>query len=130
MGQKIFGDVDLTIHVSRNPISVNEETGQKFQYDGIVYQLTCQHCETPIKINMTWQEVRLCLEGIQLPIGVTRLGDGWQVDVQCPNGICNKPIQFKILDEELEKEAVLEVTRRERVEKARGGQQQRRIVRR
>jgi hypothetical protein len=131
MSQKIFGDADLTVHVARNPVSKNEQTGQQFQYDGIVYQLTCQHCETPIKIGMTWQEVRMCLEGMQLPAGVTRISDGWQIDAQCPNHICSKPVKFKILDEELEKEANMEVTRRQRLQNARASQlPQQRLVRR
>jgi len=127
MSQKVFGDVDLTVHVLRNPVSKNEQTGEQFQYDGIVYQLNCQHCETPTKIQMTWPEVRMCLDGVQLPAGVTRLNDGWVVEENCR--VCGKPVQFKILDEELEKEASMEVTRRQRVQNARGVQQQRMVRR-
>ena len=130
MSQKIFGDADLTIHVMRNPVSKNEQTGQESRYDGIVYQLTCQHCETPMKIGMSWQEVRMCLEGMQLPPGVTRISDGWKIEIQCRGDCGMKPVEFKILDEELEKEASMEVIRRERLQNARGGQQQRRLVRR
>jgi hypothetical protein len=131
MSQKIFGDADLTVHVMRNPVSKNEQTGQQFQYDGIVYQLTCQHCETPIKIGMTWQEVRMCLEGMQLPAGVTRIIDGWQIEAKCPDYSCSKPVKFKILDEELEREASMEVTRRQRLQNARASQHpQQRLVRR
>jgi hypothetical protein len=129
MSQKIFGDADLTVHVMRNPVSKNEQTGQEFRYDGIVYQLTCQHCETPTKIQMTWQEVRMCLDGMQLPLGVTRHTDGWVVEERCR--VCGKPVQFKILDEELEKEANIEVNRRQRLQNARASQHpQQRLVRR
>jgi len=129
MSQKIFGDVDLTVHVSRNPISENDK-GQKVQFKGIVYQLTCQHCETPIKIGMTWPEVRMCLEGMQLPQGVTRVNDGWQIAATCPNYSCNKPVVFKITDGELEQEAQMEVNRLQRLQAARGTQPPMRLVRR
>jgi hypothetical protein len=118
MVQKVFGDADLTVHTIRNPVT-EDENGQKHMYSGLVFQLNCQDCETPIKIGFPWSEVRTLLEGGSLS-GVTRSHDGWIIAVQCQNSSegCSQTTSFSVTDEELERHAALEVTRRNRFNKA------------
>ena len=121
MNQKVFGDVDLTVHTMRNPTMTNAK-GQKYVYPGIVFQVNCQDCETPTQMGLEWTEVRTLLEGGALP-GVTRTSDGWIIAVQCQNNEegCKQVTQISITDEELEKHAAIEVARRSRVAKSQGG---------
>jgi hypothetical protein len=122
MSGKIFGDADLSISVMRNPRRERED-GSIFEFDGVVYQLACQTCETPIQVGLSWKEVRVLLDGGVLP-GVQRISDGWQISAQCSNNNegCTMVNSFKVLDEELEKEADLEVKRRQRVMRAQQAQ--------
>lgn len=121
MSQKVFGDVDLTVHVSRNPTMKNDK-GHNYIYPGIVFQVNCQDCETPTQMGLEWSEVRTLLEGGSLN-GVTRTQDGWIIAVQCQNSEegCKQVTQIAITDEELEKHAAIEVARRNRVAKSQGG---------
>jgi hypothetical protein len=121
MNQKVFGDVDLTVHTMRNPTMTNAK-GQQYVYPGIVFQVNCQDCETPTQMGLEWTEVRTLLEGGALP-GVTRTQDGWIIAVQCQNNEegCKQVTQISITDEELEKHAAIEVARRSRVAKSQGG---------
>lgn len=114
MSQKVFGDVDLSVHVMRNP-TLDNGRGQKYVYSGIVFQVNCQDCETPTQMGMQWPEVRTLLEGGSLP-GVTRSQDGWVIAVQCQNNTegCSQITQLSVTDEEMERHAALEVSRRNR----------------
>jgi len=114
MSGKIFGDEDFSVHVQRNPRIKNEQTGQEMVYEGIVYQITCQECDTPIRVGLTWAEVKSLLDGGMLP-GVERVHDGWVITAQCPPGPgCGRAQGFKVEDGELEQEAEKEVSRRQR----------------
>lgn len=120
MNQKVFGDVDLTVHTMRNP-TMKRNDGSKYVYAGIVFQVNCQDCETPTQMGLEWTEVRTLLEGGDLP-GVTRTADGWIIAVQCQNNEegCKQVTQISITDEELEKHAAIEVARRSRAAKSQG----------
>jgi hypothetical protein len=127
MGDKIFSDLDLTVHIERNPVIVDQRdpSGQtKFKFEGLVYTLTCQDCEVPIKVGVNWKEVKHLLDGGQLP-GVTRVDAGWQVTAQCANSNegCDRKNTFLLTDSELENEANMELARRKRVIAARHGGQ-------
>jgi len=61
MSGKIFSDADMTVRVERNPV-LDTPQGKK-QFDGLVYQMTCQICETPTKTGIAWREIRLLLDG-------------------------------------------------------------------
>lgn len=123
MSDKIFSDVDLTVRVERNPVILDQRTQQKNQYQGIVYTVTCQDCEMPTKIGLTWKEIKHLLDGGQLP-GVTRVNDGWQITAQCGNAgeACERKNTFILTDSELENEASMEISRRARIAKMQQGQ--------
>jgi len=120
MNEKVFGDVDLTVHTMRNP-TMTDNKGQKYIYPGIVFQVNCQDCETPTQMGLQWTEVRTLLEGGSLQ-GVTRTQDGWIIAVQCQNSEegCKQVTQISITDEEMEKHAAIEVARRHRVSQSQG----------
>lgn len=120
MNQKVFGDADLTVHTARNPV-MKDGKGRQYTYPGIVFQVNCQDCETPTKMGLQWTEVRTLLEGGSLP-GVTRSQDGWIIAVQCQNNEegCKQITQIAVNDEEMERHASLEVSRRNRNAKAQG----------
>lgn len=123
MSQKVFGDVDLSVHVSRNP-TITNSNGQQYEYSGLVFQVNCQDCETPTKMALQWNEVRTLLEG-GLVNGVTRTNDGWIIAVQCQaTGGCQQVTQISVTDEEMERHAQLEVSRRRRNAQAQGVPQQ------
>lgn len=127
MSQKVFGDVDLSVHVTRNPTMTNSK-GQQYEYPGLVFQVNCQDCETPTKMALQWPEVRSLLEGGQLN-GVTRTNDGWIIAVQCQSTTgCSQVTQLSVTDEELERHAQLEVSRRRRNAQAQGGVPRQRMV--
>jgi len=123
MSDKIFSDVDLTVRVERNPEILDQKTKRKNVFQGVVYTVTCQDCEMPTKIGLTWKEIKHLLDGGQLP-GVARVSDGWQVSVQCGNReeACERKNTFSVTDAELENEANMEISRRQRVLRASGGQ--------
>jgi len=118
MSDKIFADVDLTVRVERNPQIINSRTKQPEKFGGLVYTITCQDCEMPNRISFPWGEIKLILDGGQLP-GVQRVEDGWQITANCrnPDG-CERKNTFKVTDEELEHEAGMELSRRQRVLRA------------
>jgi hypothetical protein len=129
MNQRIFGDVDLTVHVMANPTlpqfdGQGNQTG-KYVFEGLVFQVNCQDCETPTQIGLSWREVKLLLDGGAVQ-GVERVANGWEVSVQCQNREedCQLVNKFAVTDGELEKHATTEVARRARVMQAQG---QRRI---
>lgn len=127
MGDKIFADLDLSVHVERNPRIKDQRSGRENVFNGVVYTLTCQDCEVPLKIGMTWKEVKHLLDGGQLP-GVVRVAEGWQVTALCANTNegCERKNTFLLSDSELENEANMELSRRNRVLRA---QQQGQIIR-
>jgi len=127
MSQKIFGDVDLTVHTSRNP-TMTRPNGSKYVYDGIVFQVNCQDCETPTQLGLPWGEVRVLLDG-GLVAGVERSQNGWVIAIQCQNSNegCTHVEKIAVSDEELEGHAAQEVTRRQR--NARVGMQQQQMRR-
>ena len=124
MSQKIFGDVDLTVHTMKNP-TLTRPNGSKYVYDGIVFQVNCQDCETPTQMGIPWSEIRILLDG-GLVSGVQRSQNGWVVAIQCQNTAegCSQVSQISITDEELESHAALEVARRQRNARAGAGMQQ------
>jgi hypothetical protein len=121
MSDKIFADVDLTVRVERNPEIMNPRTKRAERFSGLVFTITCQDCEMPNKISLPWNEIKHLLDGGQLP-GVQRSTDGWQISAPCrnPEG-CDRKNTFLVTDSELEGEASMELSRRQRVLRA-GGQ--------
>jgi len=119
MGQ-VFSDVDLTVQTMRNP-TMTRQDGSKYVYNGLVFQVNCQDCETPTQMGLDWAEVRTLLDGGALQ-GVQRTSDGWVIAVQCQNNEegCKQVTQISLTDEELEKHAALEVARRQRVLQSQG----------
>ena len=119
MGDSIFSDSDRTVRVERNPRMKDPRSGQETVFNGLVYTITCQDCEVPLKIGVSWKEVRHLLDGGQLP-GVARVDAGWQVTAVCGNSNegCDRKNTFLLTDSELEGEANMELTRRARVLKA------------
>jgi len=123
MSQKIFGDADRTVHTMANPTlpqydGRGNQVGKRV-FDGLVFQVTCQDCETPTQIGLSWREVKVLLDGGALP-GINRVASGWEVSVQCQNHDegCELVNKFLVSDGELEKHASLEVSRRTRVQQA------------
>ena len=118
MSDKIFADVDLTVRIERNPQIMNSKTKQLERFSGLIYTITCQDCELPNRISFPWNEIKHILDGGQLP-GVTRVADGWQISTACrnPEG-CERKNTFLVTDSELENEASMELSRRQRVLRA------------
>ena len=118
MSEKIFADLDLTVHVERNPEIMNHRTKSLERFSGLVYTITCQDCEMPNKISLPWNEVKHILDGNPLA-GVQRVEDGWQITTTCrnPEG-CDRKNTFLVTDSELEGEATREMARRQRVLRA------------
>lgn len=122
MSEKIFGDVDLTVRVERNPKMVDPKTKQEFVFQGLVYTVNCQDCEMPTKIGLTWKEIKQLLDGYQLP-NVIRVSEGWHITAPCGNReeACERKNTFSVTDVELENEANTEISRRKRVMQAQQG---------
>lgn len=121
MNQQIFSDVDLSVQVMPN-LQLTDKDGSKNIYNGIVFQVNCQDCETPTQLGISWGEVRILLDGGAVG-GVQRVQDGWIIAVQCQNEGegCKQVTQISISDEELERYAAIEVARRKRVAMSSGG---------
>jgi hypothetical protein len=120
MGDKsIFSDADRTVRVERNPRMKDPRNGRESIFNGIVYTITCQDCEVPLRVGITWNEVRQLLDGGSLH-GVVRVEAGWQIVAQCGNSNegCERKNVFLVTDIELENEANMELSRRARVAKA------------
>ncbi len=124
MSDKIFSDVDLNVRVERNPEIFDPRSKSKYVYQGVVYTIACQDCEVPMKIGLTWKEIKHLLDGGQLP-NVVRVSDGWQISAKCGNSEegCERKNTFSVTDAELENEANLEISRRQRVMRAQQGGQ-------
>lgn len=123
MGDSIFSDADRTVRLERNPVLQDQRdpTGQtKFKFEGLVYTVTCQDCEVPVKVGLKWTEVKHLLDGGQLS-GVARVEAGWHITAQCANTNegCVRQNVFLVTDAELEDEATKELARRKRVMVAR-----------
>lgn len=118
--EQVFTDVDLTVKVMRNP-TLTRQDGSKYVYNGLVFQVNCQDCETPTQMGLEWGEIRAILEGRSLQ-GVQRTQNGWVFSVQCQNTEegCKFVNRFEVTDEEMERHAALEVARRQRVAQAQG----------
>lgn len=118
MADSIFSDADRTVRIERNP-RMKGKNGEESVFSGIVYIITCQDCEVPLKIGVNWKEVKHLLDGGQLP-GVVRVDAGWQVTAMCGNSGegCERKNTFLVTDAELENEASMELSRRNRVIRA------------
>jgi hypothetical protein len=118
MSDSIFSDSDRTVRVERNP-RMKDRSGQETVFSGIVYTITCQDCEVSLKLKVSWKEIKHLLDGGQLP-GVDRVDAGWQVTAMCANSSegCERKNTFLLTDSELENEASMELSRRNRMIRA------------
>ena len=100
MAGKIFGDEDLTVRMNRTR-------------EGLVIELTCRNCDGKMRILHPWNEVRLMLDGYDVP-GVAPNDDGWEIAAECTD--CGGKNRYKLGDDEVEDAAEREVARRSRVQ--------------
>jgi RNase P subunit RPR2 len=98
MAGKIFGDEDLTVRMQRTR-------------QGLGIELTCRNCDGRMRVLHPWSEVRLMLDGFEVP-GVQPTDEGWVVATECTD--CQGSNKYQLSDDEVEDAAEREVARRQR----------------